>query len=241
MAPARMTVQPSDFVHLHCHSDYSLLDGLAQIPQLVKRTKECGQRAIALTDHGTVSGSIAFYKECQKQEIKPILGCEVYLSRGKMTERKRGYNHLTVLAKNDAGWRNLSKLTSLANLEGFYYKPRIDLETLKAHREGLVVVSGCLKGPVPVLLQQDDYDGARALAGEFKEAFGDDYYLEVQPNSLEQQRVVNEGCLRLAKDVGIKLAATCDLHYIEPADAPAQDQLLAFTGRDPGWRARATT
>jgi len=216
-------VQQSDFVHLHCHSDYSLLDGLAQIPQLVKRTKECGQRAIALTDHGTVSGAINFYKECQKQEIKPILGCEVYVANGKMTERKRGYKHLTVLAKNDVGWRNLSKLTSLANLEGFYYKPRIDLETLKAHREGLVVVSGCLKGPVPVLLQQDDYAGARALAGEFKEAFGEDYYLEVQPNSLEQQKVVNEGCLRLAKEVGIKLAATCDLHYIEPEDAPAQE------------------
>ncbi len=212
-----------DFVHLHVHSDYSLLDGIAKIGALVKKAKECGQEAIALTDHGTVSGAIAFYKECTKNGIKPILGCEVYQSLGSMRERKRGYNHLTVLAKNDAGWRNLSKITSLANLEGFYYRPRVDFETLAAHSEGLVVLSGCLKGPVPVALQQDKWDEARARAGRFKEVFGEDYYLEVQPNSLEQQKVVNDGCLKLARELAIKTVATCDLHYVDPSDAPAQE------------------
>ena len=212
-----------DFVHLHVHSDYSLLDGLAKVPSLVKRAQECGQTAIALTDHGTVSGAINFYKEAKKGGIKPILGCEIYQSLGPMQERKRGYNHLTVLAKNDAGWKNLSRIASLANLEGFYYRPRVDFETLAKHSEGLVVLSGCLKGSVPVSLQQDRWDEARERAGQFKEVFGDDFYLEVQPNSLEQQKVVNTGCLKLAREMGIKPVATCDLHYIQKADAPAQE------------------
>ena len=213
----------SDFVHLHVHSDYSLLDGLAQVGDLMKRTVECGQKAIAITDHGTVSGAINFYKAGKEAGVKPILGCEVYQSLGPMTERKRGYNHLTILAKNDAGWKNLSKLTSLSNMEGFYYRPRIDFETLKQHSEGLIVLSGCLKGPVPVKLQQDKYDEARAIATECKDVFGDDFYLEVQPNSLEQQKVVNTGCLKLAKELDIKPVATCDLHYVYPTDAPAQE------------------
>ncbi len=218
-----------DFVHLHVHSDYSLLDGIAKVPSLVKQAKKCGQEAIALTDHGTVSGAIAFYKECKKHDIKPILGCEVYQSLGPMRERTRGYNHLTVLAKDDAGWKNLSRLVSLANLHGYYYRPRVDFETLAAHREGLIVLSGCLKGPVPVALQQDKWDEARARAGEFKEVFGEDFYLEVQPNSLDQQRVVNDGCLKLARELGIKTAATCDLHYVEPEDAPAQEVRICIS------------
>ncbi len=218
-----------DFVHLHVHSDYSLLDGVAKVKSLAKRAKECGQEAIALTDHGTVAGSIAFYKACKKAEVKPILGCEVYMSRGPMTERKKGYNHLTVLAKNTAGWKNLSRLASLASLEGFYYKPRMDFETLAKYSEGLVVLSGCLKGPVPVLLQQEKYDEARERAGAFRDVFGDDYYLEIQPNSLEQQKVVNEGCLKLSRDLGIKTAATCDLHYINPDDAPSQEVRICIS------------
>jgi len=216
-------MKPSDFVHLHVHSDYSLLDGLAKVSALAERAAASGQTALALTDHGTVSGSIAFWKACKAAGVKPILGCEIYQSNGPMRERKKGYNHLTVLAKNDAGWRNLSRIASLANLEGFYYRPRVDFETLARHSEGLIVLSGCLKGPVPVKLQQDDYDGAKAMAGRYREVFGDDYYLEVQPNSLDNQKVVNEGCLKLTRDLGIPLAATCDLHYIEPGDAPAQE------------------
>ena len=118
----------SDFVHLHVHSDFSLLDGMAKVKNLARKAKECGQTAIALTDHGTVSGAMAFYKACKQNDIKPILGCEIYLSRGSMRERKRGYNHLTVLAKNQLGWKNLSRISSLANLEGLYYKPRVDKE-----------------------------------------------------------------------------------------------------------------
>lgn len=219
----------SDFVHLHVHSDYSLLDGIAKVEKLVKKAKECGQTAIALTDHGTLAGSIEFWKACVAQEIKPILGCEIYLARGSMRERKRGYNHLTVLAKNMVGWKNLSRINSLANLEGFYYRPRVDWETLAEHSEGLIVLSGCLKGPVPSLLQQENYAEAKAEAIRAREVFGDDFYLELQPNSLEQQVVVNEGCLRLSQDLGIKTAATCDLHYVERADAPAQEARICIS------------
>ncbi|MGE0710429.1 MAG: DNA polymerase III subunit alpha [Planctomycetota bacterium] len=217
------TLQQSDFVHLHVHSDYSLLDGIAKINDLVKKAVACGQSSLALTDHGTLAGSIAFAKACKKAGIKPILGCELYLARGDMRKRQKGYNHLTVLAKDDQGWRNLRKISSLANVEGFYYRPRVDWETLAAHHEGLIVLSGCLKGPVPVLLQQGEEEQAKQEAGRFREVFGEDFYLEVQPNSLEQQAVVNDGCLKLARELGIKTAATCDLHYVEPADAAAQE------------------
>jgi DNA polymerase-3 subunit alpha len=216
-------MQQSDFVHLHVHSDYSLLDGVARIPKLVARAAECGQKAIALTDHGTVSGVVSFYKEAQKAGVKPILGCELYLSLGAHTARTKGYHHLTVLAKDDKGWKNLSKLTSVANLEGFYYRPRVDFDTLVAHKEGLVILSGCLKGPVAEPLVQGREADARAAAVKFKEVFGEDFYLEVQPNTLPEQRLVNEGCARLARELGIKLSATCDLHYVDPQDAPAQE------------------
>ncbi|MDC3379016.1 DNA polymerase III subunit alpha [Planctomycetota bacterium] len=213
----------SDFVHLHVHSDYSLLDGVAKTPKLIKKTVECGQQAIAITDHGTVSGAIEFYKAAKKAGVKPILGCEIYQSLGPMTKRVRGYNHLTVLAKNDVGWKNLSRITSIANLEGFYYRPRVDFETLAKNSEGLVILSGCLKGPVPVKLQQDKYQEAKEEAKKFKEIWGDDYYLEIQPNSLEQQKVVNKGCRDLAKELDIRTVATCDLHYIDKEDAAAQE------------------
>lgn len=216
-------MQPSDFVHLHVHSDYSLLDGVARIPKLVKRTKECGQKAIALTDHGTVSGIVSFYKDAQKAEVKPILGCEVYMSLGPMTERTKGYHHLTVLAKDDTGWKNLSRISSVANLEGFYFRPRIDWDTLLRNKDGLIVLSGCLKGPVSEHLIAGDYEKAREVAIRFRDVFGEDFYLEVQPNTIPEQAVVNEGCGKLSKELGIKLVATCDLHYIDPQDAPAQE------------------
>jgi DNA polymerase-3 subunit alpha len=219
----------SDFVHLHVHSDFSLLDGIARIPKLVKRTRECGQKAIALTDHGTVSGSVTFYKDAQKQDVKPILGCEVYLSLGAMTERTKGYHHLTVLAKNDEGWKNLSRISSVANLLGFYFRPRIDWDTLVKHKEGLIILSGCLKGPVSEPLIQGDHAAARAAAVRFHEVFGEDFYLEVQPNSIPEQAIVNEGCERLGKELGIKLVATCDLHYIDPQDAPAQEVRICIS------------
>ena len=218
---------PSDFVHLHVHSDFSLLDGAAKLDDLVKKAKTCGQTALALTDHGTLSGAVGFYKECNKSGIKPLLGCEAYLALGEGTdahkERVKGYNHLTLIAKNDEGWRNLSRLSSLANLEGFYYRPRMSLDLLKRYRGGLVALSGCLKGPVSVPLVEGREAEARKAAASYKEVFGDDFYLEIQPNSLDEQKVVNEGCLRLSKELGIKTVATCDLHYVEPEDAEAQE------------------
>ncbi|MBI3725519.1 DNA polymerase III subunit alpha [bacterium] len=218
---------PSDFVHLHVHSDFSLLDGAAKIDGLVAKAKACGQTALALTDHGTLSGIVSFHKECKKAGIKPILGCEAYLALGDQPdahrERKTGYNHLTLLAKNEEGWKNLSRLSSLSNLEGFYYHPRISLDLLRRHAKGLVALSGCLKGPVSVPLVQGAADAARKQAEKYREIFGDDYYLEIQPNSLDPQKVVNEGCLRLSRELGIKPVATCDLHYIEPEDAEAQE------------------
>ncbi len=218
---------PSDFVHLHVHSDFSLLDGAAKLDELVKKAKTCGQTALALTDHGTLSGIVQFYKECKKAEIKPILGCEVYVAPGlgenAHKEKVKGYNHLTLLAKNDAGWKNLSRLTSLASLEGYYYRPRMSWDLIRRHHEGLIALSGCLKGPVSVPLTEGRQGEAKAEAARFKELFGDDFYLEIQPNSLEEQKVVNAGCLELAKALDIKTVATCDLHYIEPQDAEAQE------------------
>ncbi|MEZ0228638.1 MAG: DNA polymerase III subunit alpha, partial [Planctomycetota bacterium] len=217
----------SDFVHLHVHSDYSLLDGAAKLDELVKKAKTCGQTALALTDHGTLSGIVSFYKECKKNEIKSILGCEAYVAPGlgpdAHKERVKGYNHLTLLAKNDIGWKNLSRLASIASLEGYYYRPRMSWDLLTKHHEGLIALSGCLKGPVSVPLTESKSAEARAEAARYKDLFGDDFYLEIQPNSLDEQRLVNAGCLSLSKELGIKLVATCDLHYIEPEDAEAQE------------------
>jgi DNA polymerase-3 subunit alpha len=218
---------PSDFVHLHVHSDYSLLDGAAKLDDLVKKAKTCGQTALALTDHGTLSGIVSFYKECKKNEIKSILGCEVYIAPGlgenAHKDRVKGYNHLTLLAKNDAGWKNLSRLTSIASLEGFYYRPRMSWDLISKHKEGLIALSGCLKGPISVPLTEGRPTEARAEAARWKELFQDDFYLEIQPNSLDEQKVVNSGCLSLSKELGIKTVATCDLHYVEPHDAEAQE------------------
>ncbi len=218
---------PSDFVHLHVHSDYSLLDGAAKLDDLVKKAKTCGQTALALTDHGTLSGIVSFHKECKKNEIKSILGCEAYIAPGvgenAHKEKVKGYNHLTLLAKNDAGWKNLSRLSSIASLEGFYYRPRMSWDLLQKHREGLIALSGCLKGPVAVPLTENRPNEARLEAARYRDLFGDDFYLEIQPNSLDEQRVVNAGCLELSKSLGIKTVATCDLHYVEPQDAEAQE------------------
>src|SRR5579871_5672903 len=218
---------PSDFVHLHVHSDFSLLDGAAKIDGLVEKAKACGQTALALTDHGTLSGIVSFHKECKKAGIKPILGCEAYVALGDgpdaHRERKTGYNHLTLLAKNEEGWKNLSRLSSISNLEGFYYHPRVSVDLLRRHAQGLIALSGCLKGPVSVPLIQGAPDHARKQAEKFKEIFGDDYYFEIQPNSLDAQKVVNEGCLALARELSVKPVATCDLHYLEPQDAEAQE------------------
>ncbi len=220
------------FVHLHLHSHYSLLDGLTKIPSLVKKVVEQGGEAVALTDHGVMYGVIEFYKECKAAGIKPIIGNEVYVTAGKMSDREatrgeRNYFHLTLLAKDLEGYRNLMKLTTEAHLRGFYYKPRVDHETLEKYAGGLVVMSGCLKGEISQAIIANNLDKAKTLALWHKKVFGDDFYLEMQshPNIPEQQRV-NDGLIALSQELNIPLVATTDSHYLDIDDAEAHDALL---------------
>lgn len=220
------------FVHLHLHSHYSLLDGLTKIPDLVKRVVEQGGEAVALTDHGVMYGAIEFYKECRAAGIKPIIGNEVYMTAGKMSDREirrggRDYFHLTLLAKNLDGYRNLMKLTTEAHLRGFYYKPRVDYQTLEKYADGLVAMSGCLKGEIPQAIIADDLEKAKTLALWHKRVFGDDYYLELQshPNLSDQQKV-NDALIALSQELNIPLVATADSHYLNVDDAEAHDVLL---------------
>ena len=194
----------ADFVHLHVHSEYSLLDGAAQLDKLVTRARELRFPALALTDHGNLFGAIDFYLACQEEGIKPILGCELYVAPGKRTERGsqdgayEGANHLTVLVRDLAGYRNLIRLVSAAYLEGYYYKPRVDRELLAAHAEGLLVLSGCLNSEVSRLLSADEPGRARAAAGWYQEVFGrDNYFMEVQAHGLDEQRRVTAAAARI--------------------------------------------
>ncbi|QYR20400.1 DNA polymerase III subunit alpha [Paenibacillus sp. sptzw28] len=224
------------FVHLHVHSEYSLLDGAVRIRDLTARAKELGMKGLALTDHGVMYGAIPFYKACREQGIQPIIGCEVYLTTGSRFEKgARKDNptyHLILLAKNETGYRNLMKLTSIGHLEGFHYKPRIDLESLAAHAEGLVCLSSCLKGEVSQHLLYDRPEQARKSALRYREMFGDDFYLELQDHGLLDQKKVVQGMIALSRETGIPLAATNDVHYLQPEDAAVQDVLICIgTGK----------
>ncbi|MGE4483498.1 MAG: DNA polymerase III subunit alpha [Oscillospiraceae bacterium] len=225
------------FVHLHVHSEYSLLDGACRIGGLVSRAKELGQSAIAVTDHGVMYGTIAFYKEAKKRGIKPIIGCEVYVAPASRFDREHsedasGY-HLVLLCKNEEGYKNLCRLVSLAFTEGFYIKPRIDMASLKKYAGGLIALSACLGGEVPKLLSRGDYDGARRRALEMREIFGaDSYYLELQDHGVAEQKPVNEGLIRIHHETGIPLVVTNDAHYLTREDAEGQDILLCIqTGK----------
>ncbi|MEK7073255.1 MAG: DNA polymerase III subunit alpha [Patescibacteria group bacterium] len=226
------------FVHLHVHSHYSLLDGLGQIPQLVARAKELGMDALAITDHGVMYGVIEFYEECQKQGIKPIIGMEAYVSPHGMLDKAarvddRAY-HLTLLAENLAGYRNLIKITTAAHLEGFYYKPRVDLEFLRSHAEGVIALSGCLNGQIPRALEMKDEAKAEDLLRIYQDIFGrDNFFLEVQDHEeIPEQVEQNAQLLALADRLNVPLVATKDCHYIHAEDREAQDVLLAIgTGK----------
>jgi len=220
------------FTHLHVHTEYSLLDGAARVDKLVARAKELGMDSLAITDHGVMYGAVKFFDECKKQGIKPIIGCEVYVAARTRHDKDPGYdrnsNHLVLLAKDDAGYRNLIKLVSIAYKEGFYYKPRIDHELLEKYHEGMVALSACVAGSVPQYLLNDDYEGAKKEALWMKSLFGDDYYLELQNHFLPEQEKYNAGLKKLSKELGIKLVATNDSHYIYKDDAPAHDVLLCI-------------
>jgi len=223
-----------DFVHLHNHTHYSLLDAACKPEQLIEAAKADGQTSLALTDHGVMFGCFEFYKKAKKAGIKPLLGCEVYVATGSrfdMTARKggnkrRNYYHLVLLAKNDIGYKNLMKLTTLGHTEGFYYKPRIDQELLLQYREGLVALSACLAGVVNAPLLEGDYEGAKKAAIWYKEAFGEDFYIELQDHGLEGDKIVMEQAPRLARELGIKIICSNDCHYIRKEDAVAHNVLL---------------
>ncbi|TWT47469.1 DNA polymerase III subunit alpha [Botrimarina hoheduenensis] len=231
------------FVHLHCHSHYSLLDGASPIKKLVGRAKELGMNALSLTDHGNLYGALEFYKACRAEEINPIVGYEAYIAPGSRhdksgaTRSKEAAYHLTLLAKNKAGFRNLVKMASRAYLEGFYHKPRIDKELLEAHSEGIICLSGCVSGELSkTLLSGASADEAlqrgAEITGWFSRVFGDRYFLEIQDNGVEIQRAAKELTIELANRQGLPLVATSDAHYVNREDAEAQDVLLCInTGR----------
>ncbi len=221
------------FTHLHVHTEYSLLDGAARIDKLVARAKELGMSSLAITDHGVMFGAVQFYEQCKKQGIKPIIGCEVYTAprtrfdKDPVLDRNQG--HLILLCKDDTGYRNLIKIVSDAYREGFYYKPRVDHELLSRHSEGLICMSACLAGKVQNELLNGNYGGARAEALKLIEIFGkENFYLEIQDQGLPEEVGVNEGLKRLSAELGVPLAATNDVHYVDRGDAVAHDVLLCM-------------
>lgn len=225
------------FVHLHVHSEYSLLDGACRINGMMDRVKELGQNAIALTDHGVMYGCIDFYKAAKAAGVKPIIGCEVYAARRKMEDRIHGIDndpyHLVLLCENNKGYENLCKLVSEAYIHGFYGKPRVDIDLLKKHHEGLIALSACLAGGVSQYLLEEDYDSAKTYALTMSEIFGDgNFFLELQDHGIEEQRPVNQGVMRIARETGLPLVVTNDAHYLRREDAKMQDVLLCIqTGK----------
>lgn len=225
------------FVHLHVHTEYSLLDGAARIKEVVRRAKDLGMPALAITDHGAMYGVVDFYRECMAQGIKPLLGCEVYVAPRTMADRTPkvddNLHHLVLLAENETGYRNLMELVSRGFTEGFYYKPRVDRLLLDRLNRGLIALSGCMAGEISAHLLQGEFKKARQVAGTYREIFGrENFFLELQNHGLEEQRRINSGLLRLSQELGIKVVATNDVHYVNQEDAAIQDILLCIqTGK----------
>ena len=220
------------FTHLHVHTEYSLLDGSSKIKELIARTKELGMDAIAITDHGVMYGCIDFYKAAVAEGIKPIIGCEVYVASGSRFNKQKTpdnfYYHLVLLAKDNDGYKNLSRLVSLGQIEGYYYKPRIDIEILKKYSHGLIALSACLAGPVARTVLTSTYEKAKNMALMYKGIFGEDFYLELQDHGIPDQQTVNQAIMRIHSETGIPLVATNDLHYVRKEDAAAHDLLLCI-------------
>ncbi len=221
------------FVHLHVHSHYSLLDGLSKIDDLVAYTKELGMDALALTDHGNIYGAVEFFKKASKAGIKPIIGCELYVARESRFSKDPKADtlryHLTMLAKNEVGYKNLTKLVSKAHLEGFYYKPRVDRELLEAHHEGLICLSGCFKGEIAYHVKMGRQEVAMDTARYYKGLFGEDYYLEIQ----EHDKDLAPKIIEISQALDIPLVATHDSHYLRKDDQSAHEVLLAIPTSNP--------
>ena len=221
------------FTHLHVHTEYSLLDGAARIKDLVSHAKELGMDSLAITDHGAMFGVIDFYKECKKQGIKPIIGCEVYTAARRMTDKQpdkdKHQGHLILLAKDDKGYKNLIKIVSAGYIKGYYYKPRIDKEVLRQHSEGIIALSACLAGKVQNELLNGNYKGAKEEAAELLEIFGEgNFYIEIQDQGLEEEAMIKPQLIQISRELGIPMVATNDVHYVRKEDAKAHDVLLAI-------------
>ena len=220
------------FVHLHVHTEYSLLDGAGRIPVMLAEAKKMGMSAMAITDHGNMYGILEFQKEAQKLGMKPILGCELYMARRTRNDKEgdldRKNKHITLLVKNEVGYRNLTNLVTKGYTEGFYYKPRIDFELLTQHHEGLVALSGCMGGEIPRHLLEGNYEQAKIAASKYKELFGNDYYIEIMDIGIEEQTRITPQLIALAKELDIPLVATNDVHYAFPEDAESHDVLLCL-------------
>ncbi len=217
-----------DFVHLHVHTEYSLLDGIARVNKLVEITKERGYSAVAITDHGNMYGTLSFYEECVKAGIKPILGCEFYICSDLTKKQgKDDMGHLVLLAKNEEGFHNLLKLNEIAFVDGFYYKPRIDYKVLQEHSKGVICLSACVAGHIPQLILQRQFQEAEALAQKMKDMFEEgDFYFEIQNHGLAEQKLVNQHLAEMSKKMNIKMVATNDVHYLNKEDAEMQDVLM---------------
>ncbi len=233
----KQTLKNSDYVHLHNHTQYSLLDGLTKLPPLFEYVKEAGMEAVAMTDHGTLSGAIEFYKEGKSSGVKPIIGLEAYMASRSLSDKEAGkdkqYYHIILLAKDFQGYQNLMRLSTIAHLEGFYYKPRIDRETLAKYSEGLICLSGCASGEIGDALMQDQYESAKATAQWYKDIFGDRYFLEYQdhghpdhPSKWVEQVKINKQLMKIGKELNIPGVVTCDAHYLKKNDQEAHEILL---------------
>ena len=237
MSSPGVKLKPSDYVHLHNHTQYSLLDGLTKVPALIDRIKEMGMGSVAMTDHGTMSGTIEFYKAANAGGIKPIIGMEAYVAPRAHEDRDpaydRQYFHLTMLAMDNTGYQNLMKLSTIANLKGFYYRPRIDRKLIEKYNEGLIILSGCIGGEVSDALRQGQYEKAKQSAEWYRKVFGDRYYLELQdhghpkhPTAWVEQKEVNDNLLKLSRELNIPAVVTCDAHYLNHEDQEAHEILL---------------
>ena len=231
MSDATQNIKPSDYVHLHNHTHHSLLDGLQKVPDMVAHVKAMGMEAVAMTDHGTLSGAIEFYKACKAEGIKPIIGMEAYVAPRKHTDKDPAKDksrfHLIILAMNNQGYQNLMRLSTIANLDGYYYKPRIDHDLLEKYNEGLIILSGCIGGEVGENFRYDNDEKAKEAAQWYKSIFGDRYYLEIQDHKAwDEQKKVNQKLINLGKELDIQAVVTCDAHYMNHEDQDAHEILL---------------